>query len=358
MKLLHLGSRLTGLTLFTVILAGCGGTFRGIPSHGGGKRFSEEQRVVAGAIRRAVADMNLKELRGRKVKVDITGMPSTGAGNINWGGVQEIGVSASVENIAVDIANAMSRVHTAKPFGDSSTLDYRQSDLENEREERTGIRANMEYRPYNRYVIDKQFSEGDLDYLETSLEMKGYQEGITFTKKSYDSVLHVLVDVLGTNRSRDDLFIIHSEELQAECEISYLARDLKKKSILFPCRRTSAIASYSEDRYTILPLPSRVTRRIESTEPTPFPLSDFVAVGKPSNAAPASETLPSNGNSTQTERNDQKRLASLTKKAQVLIRANRRAEAERAIEDIREIDSSYKELPKLEERFADEFDRK
>src|SRR5213075_3294675 len=50
-------------------LVGCG-DFRGIPTHGGGKRFDEEQRIVAGAIRQTLADLELRELAGKKVHIE------------------------------------------------------------------------------------------------------------------------------------------------------------------------------------------------------------------------------------------------------------------------------------------------
>ena len=42
------GSALAAMIGVLALGPGCG-TFRGLPSHGGGKRFDEEQRVVAGA---------------------------------------------------------------------------------------------------------------------------------------------------------------------------------------------------------------------------------------------------------------------------------------------------------------------
>ena len=56
---------LSQAVLPVLLVASSGCVFRDIPSHGGGKRFDEEQRMVAKAIRQAVADMDLSELHGQ-----------------------------------------------------------------------------------------------------------------------------------------------------------------------------------------------------------------------------------------------------------------------------------------------------
>ena len=85
-----------GLVLFLV--SGCS-SFRGLPSHGGGKRFDEEQRVVASAVRRAAGRMDLSELRGLRVRVILVSIPTSGAGNVNWGGLQSVGLSGKLGGV-------------------------------------------------------------------------------------------------------------------------------------------------------------------------------------------------------------------------------------------------------------------
>src|SRR3954449_3683232 len=80
------------VVVFTcALLPGCG-DFRGIPSHGGGKRFDEEQRVVAGAIRQTLADMEFKELAGKKVQINVEAIATDGGGNVVFPGIN--GISA------------------------------------------------------------------------------------------------------------------------------------------------------------------------------------------------------------------------------------------------------------------------
>src|SRR5204863_777974 len=68
------------------------------PTHGGGKRFDEEQRVVAGAIRRTLADMDLAELTGKKVSITLDCISQDGGGYVTFPGVSSVsaGLSGSV----------------------------------------------------------------------------------------------------------------------------------------------------------------------------------------------------------------------------------------------------------------------
>src|SRR5256885_14120792 len=73
-------------SIFCAFGAGGCGDFRGIPSHGGGKRFDEEQRVVAGAIRTTLADMDLKELENKKVAISVECISQDGAATVSFPG--------------------------------------------------------------------------------------------------------------------------------------------------------------------------------------------------------------------------------------------------------------------------------
>lgn len=68
----------------SVFLVGCG-TLTGIPSHGGGKRFAIEQRLVSTTIRGAIKEIDLTALRGKTVFLQITSINDQGAGNMIGG---------------------------------------------------------------------------------------------------------------------------------------------------------------------------------------------------------------------------------------------------------------------------------
>ncbi|QHI70645.1 hypothetical protein [Tichowtungia aerotolerans] len=81
----HISVGLIGLML----VSGCT-SFRGIPSHGGGKRFDEEQRLIAASIYKALEQMQCDELRGKKVRVVHEFTTTYGSGNASFGGLQDI----------------------------------------------------------------------------------------------------------------------------------------------------------------------------------------------------------------------------------------------------------------------------
>ena len=66
--------------VFAVILAmatGC--TFQGIPAHGGGKRFDEEQNIVSKSVIDTVKQIDVSILEGKRVRFFILGIGDQGA---------------------------------------------------------------------------------------------------------------------------------------------------------------------------------------------------------------------------------------------------------------------------------------
>src|SRR3954471_3293460 len=102
------------VVLACALAAGGCGDFRGIPSHGGGKRFDEEQRVVAGAIRQTLADLDLRELKGKKVQSDLECIANAAGGVVAFPGVQSVGASA---NANIGSGNLVQIVPAATPGG-------------------------------------------------------------------------------------------------------------------------------------------------------------------------------------------------------------------------------------------------
>ncbi len=71
-------------TAFACVLSACG-TLTGIPSHGGGKRFATEQRLVSASIRSALKDIDLSALTGKKVAIIFDLIHDEGGGSIDGG---------------------------------------------------------------------------------------------------------------------------------------------------------------------------------------------------------------------------------------------------------------------------------
>jgi hypothetical protein len=248
------------LLALSLAVGGCG-VFRGIPTHGGGKRFDEEQRVVAGAIRRTLADMDFKELENRKVAVNLECISQDGGGSVSFPGISNIGAGLSG---SYGTGNFV-QINPATPGGPSVINDNSNSG--------GGGNMGINYQPMVCYTPTAMSSMPDLGYFKAALEMKARHANLRLTPVPTDAevVLYVLVDVLGTNRSHGDNIVTTTETLLASCECTYYAQDLKTGSLLFSARRASSEAVYREIRHFGSPA-AIVDREIKETAPTPLPV--------------------------------------------------------------------------------------
>jgi len=237
--------------LAAVVAAGGCSHFRGIPSHGGGKRFDEEQRAMVGAIRRTIATMEVEELRGKRIGLKISSIYTSGSGTTDWSGPQDITLTGNRTD--EDRHQALSD----PPHGVQD--QYWRLDRE-------FFGANGRYRPFNSYRAANHRTEADLQYFRATLEMKARHEGLRVVTRAPDVVLHVLVDVMGTNRSRRDFLLIANEDLVASCEVTYYAQEVKTGKLLFRARQTGAAARYREHRVFFVPH-SAIRRSVRYSKP-------------------------------------------------------------------------------------------
>lgn len=96
--------RCRGLCLLgAAFVAGCG-TLTGLPSHGGGKRFATEQRLVSASVRASLKELDLSPLRGKRAALVFDLVADEGAGTLQ-GGRWTPGLVLSAGNIANPITN-------------------------------------------------------------------------------------------------------------------------------------------------------------------------------------------------------------------------------------------------------------
>jgi hypothetical protein len=247
--------------VIAALLAGGCGLFRGIPTHGGGKRFDEEQRVVASAIRRTLADMDLAELESRRIQVVIECVAQDGGGTAIFPGLNNInaGVSGNIGE-----GNFLQIVPVV-PLGSRT-----QSENENWG---IGGHAGGNYNTNMTYSPAAMGSAADLSYLKAALEMKARHAGLNLVAAEPEVVLYVLVDVLGTNRSHFTNLANTTETLVASCECTYYAMDAKTGQLVFRARRASSSSTYREHRAWFAE-GARVERSIERTTPTSLPVDE------------------------------------------------------------------------------------
>lgn len=245
------------------LLAGCG-EFRGIPSHGGGKRFDEEQRVVAGTIRQTLADFDLTELAGKRVQVVMESIATDGGGNVQFPGVNSIGAGINGNVGSGDWVQVVPNI------GGGSWLKNDNSN------NNIGGNAGINISPQTTYSATAMGTAADITYFKAALEMKARHVGVTLVAPGAadaDAVLYVLIDILGTNRSRSDRLVVSNERLSASCECTYYAVDAKTGRLLFEARRASSEAVYNEQRM-LGDKNARVSRHLYRTEPTRLPIDE------------------------------------------------------------------------------------
>lgn len=224
---------------------------RGIPSHGGGKRFDEEQRMLVAAMKQALAKMDLHELKGKKVKILSQAMPSSGGGNVVWGGMQNFSTGFSLSRATDDYV-----------FHESNRNYDVGSNI-------TGGSLNTAWSPNLGYNAHVAVTEGDAQYLMANIEMKCRSENILPGQPPFSHTLWVLIDVLGLNRSRKDYLIVKKENYLAVCEITYYAVDDKSGKLVFKPRRAAGGAQYCE-KYNIFTGSNEVFRQLVMPVSTSF----------------------------------------------------------------------------------------
>lgn len=269
------GTRIAMVVILTVLLTGCGREYRGLPGHGGGKRFDEEQRVVSASIREAVAQMDLVELAGRRIAIQVENLATTGSGDLQHPGVTNVNLGGGIfpSTYRLDRENNSDGYHEGRVEGrGQTTLNV-------------NIRANPEYRSANNNT------ERDVSYLEASVAMKARHDGVRVSTQNPDVILYVLVDVLGTNVSRNNRNAGHRDLMRATCEITYYAEDRETGALLFRARQVGANATYTEDHRSFGRL--TIDRLVQSGREMDFAVSysDPPTPADPANPEP-DESLP------------------------------------------------------------------
>lgn len=233
-----------------LMVGGCN-TWRIVPTHGGGKRFDEEQRAVSGSIRQAIADMKLHELAGHKVLLQVDTLAQNGGGSLMFPGFNNLYGSIG-QNAAGTVVNNQ----TGGNLTDSKMEIWN---------------LGFGYNPNPMSYMTVFGTDADFEYLKASLGMKLRHETIQPVLAEPEYVLYILVDVLGTNRYRKENFLAWQDHLNATCELTYYAMDVKANTLLFRARRSSGQATYVEN--SLLGFAAfDVQRTILPIAPSPMPV--------------------------------------------------------------------------------------
>jgi len=177
--------------LFTLTAAtGC--TFRGIPTHGGGKRFYIEQELLAKSAEAAMANISFDGLENTTVRLEIHAIGGEGGGFYSGGRTLfGLGAGAGAGDRAGDVDLAGSAAVGA-----------------------TNAQA---------YGVHAFANSGDLEYLKGLIMKKLAESNISLlgagTKAIQDYDVHVLVPIFGTNKWTTNYLVFWREQLRARVEL-------------------------------------------------------------------------------------------------------------------------------------------
>ncbi len=183
------------LLLAAALLAGCG-TVTPLPAHGGGKRFAIEQALVSAAAKRVIADLPMAQLRDRKVMLETSVINDEGGASVQGGRPM------AAEIVSRTVTHAHGVVGFSALRGDTV------------------------------YAKDASFNNTDSRQFGNLLASALVRQNVMLnpnpeTEGEADFFLEVLVDVLGTWRSRTDWLVANSERLQAIVVVEYVLTPLK-----------------------------------------------------------------------------------------------------------------------------------
>lgn len=218
--------------------AGCG-RFRGIPGHGGGKRFFIEQELVAASARAAAKDINVSALKGRRCAVYITTMGDQGAGNI-------IGGKYSWDSLlrgSYDISPTQytdNKLPTGIAFPQDSDVFTRGWGLS------VGSGAEAVWPGILR--SEAFINPLDVMFLNAVIREAFALKGLVLVTPAEANVdIYVTVDAFGTCRDRFEMHVYNKEILKAKTSLSVTAFERMTRKVILRPTTTAFEGIYTEE---------------------------------------------------------------------------------------------------------------
>ena len=209
-------------------LTGCG-TYSPIPAHGGGKRFAVEQALISTAMRSALSDIPIASLRDKKVYLQTAIINDEGGGVMGGGrpyASDQVNLLSSRGDASVNLSGSPNRLQlTAGVITLRADNSYIKDVGFNNSDSRQFGNLLASYLMRNNIMINPENeSEGDPDYF-----------------------LEVIVDVLGSWRSRTDWLLTNKEKLMAIVSLEYVITPVSKDKTGRHFGRISYEASFTEN---------------------------------------------------------------------------------------------------------------
>lgn len=210
-------------------LNGCG-TFTPIPSHGGGKRFAMEQVLVSASIRKVISEIPIEKLRNKKVLFETAIVHDEGGGALSGG-----------RPYLTELLNLQKQ----------QTITSTNGEISNTTQRSLGISSS---RGDTLYAKDFSFNNSDGKQFSNLLASALVRQNVMLnpngeSEGDADYFLEVIVDVLGTWRSRTDWVFSNSEQLKAIVSVEYVITPMKDDGEKRTVGRIGYEANYTENFY-------------------------------------------------------------------------------------------------------------
>lgn len=264
MKLMTVVVSVAALVMGTLISGGCG-RFRGIPSHGGGKRFFIEQELVAATARAVAKDIDVSPLKGKRCALYVISMGDQGAGSIIGGryswdtllrGSYESSATQTTDSSYPTLPTNTTITTFAEPGhvlgGTTNTTSTGAINAPSRTETHTGglggvasggIKLSWPGALRNEAFINPKDGQFLNAVIHEALALRGV---LVVPPQQADVDVYVTVDAFGTCRDRYDFLVYNLEILTAKTALSMCAFDRRNGGIVMPPRTSAFEAQYKE----------------------------------------------------------------------------------------------------------------
>lgn len=251
------------ISFLLIFLTSCG-TFTGLPSHGGGKRFAIEQELIAASARAVAKDLKVFPLRNKKVALYIVVIGDEGGGNMIGGrySLNSLFKKNYVSTPSSTTNSSFSTILGTTTNKDSGGSIISTTETENvinspssSTQSTSGSGHEYSFSAsslHNRFSNQQFYNPKDSKFLNAVLQEALFLKGVILVPEEHaDISLFITVDIFGTVRSKRNWIFANQERLLAKTGLEMIAinnNNSEDKIIMRP--QTSVFeAEYIEQYY-------------------------------------------------------------------------------------------------------------
>ncbi len=245
----------------SLLIGGCG-RFRGISTHGGGKRFYIEQELVAATARATAKDIDVTPLKGKLCALYVVSMGDEGAGNIMGGrysidtlirgAYQQSPTQTTTSRYPVYDSTATVRdsagdvTQTTTATGNMLNAPQKSTTRTTGLSDNYGIGAQLSWP--GTYRAEAFINPRDSQFLNAVIhEALALQGVLIVAPEQADVDVYVTVDAFGTCHDRFEYLVVNKEVLTAKTALSICAFDRRNGGVILAPTTSAFEAEYCEE---------------------------------------------------------------------------------------------------------------